>query len=87
MERVDTASGESRGWGCSYSCGKELQGTAGLYPDLRRNPSRGRILMTGACYDHLVACGVLAAIGSDMLGIAMTAMIAGRPGVPGEQVL
>ena len=34
--------------------------------------SRGQILMTVACYGFLLACGILMAIGSTVLGIAIT---------------
>jgi len=38
--------------------------------------SRGQVLMTIACYGFLVACGVLMAIGSTVLGIAITKLFA-----------
>lgn len=36
--------------------------------------TRGRILMTVACYGFLTACGILTALGSTVLGIAITDM-------------
>jgi hypothetical protein len=41
--------------------------------------SRGQVLMTAVCYGFLVACGVLMAVGSTVLGIAVTDLyICGR---------
>lgn len=34
--------------------------------------SRGQVLMMGACYGFLLACGVLMALGSTVLGVAVT---------------
>ena len=43
--------------------------------------SRGLVLMTGACYGFLLACGMLMAAGSTVLGIAVTDLYAwGRTG-------
>jgi len=44
--------------------------------------SRGQVLMTIVCYGFLLACGILMAIGSTVLGIAITKLYAyGRTGV------
>jgi hypothetical protein len=42
--------------------------------------SRGQVLMTAACYGFLIACGMLMAIGSTVLGIAITELYNG--GIP-----
>ncbi len=43
--------------------------------------SRGQVLMTAVCYGFLLACGVLMAVGSTVLGIAVTDLYAcGRTG-------
>lgn len=38
--------------------------------------SRGQVLMTAACYAYLLACGVLMALGSTVLGVAVTELYA-----------
>ncbi len=38
--------------------------------------SRGQVLMTAVCYGFILACGVLAAVGSTVLGVAITGLYA-----------
>jgi len=40
--------------------------------------SRGQVLMTAACYGFLIACGMLMAIGSTVLGITITELYKGE---------
>lgn len=45
--------------------------------DFFHQVSRGQVLMTAACYGFLIACGMLMAIGSTVLGIAITELYTG----------
>jgi len=38
--------------------------------------SRGQVLMTAACYGFVAACGALLAVGSTIMGIAITDLYA-----------